>query len=76
MPSLPAEFRDKYTSLGLPVADVLVLADELATAQYFDAVLQAGAAAKPAANWVMGDIMAFCKVRTPESLQSAVLARP
>ena len=62
MPSLPVDFRNKYTNLGLPVADVLVLADELATAQYFDAVLKAGAPAKPAANWIMGDIMAFCKV--------------
>ena len=64
MPSLPVHFRERYTELGLPVADVLVLADELPTAHYFDAVLKAGAAAKPAANWVMGDIMAFCKVRT------------
>jgi len=62
MPDLPADFRRKYRQLGLPAADVLVLADELPTAQYFDSVLAAGAAAKPAANWIMGDIMAFCKV--------------
>ena len=63
MPELPADFRRKYRQLGLPAADVLVLADELPTAHYFDSVLAAGAAAKPAANWIMGDIMAFCKVR-------------
>ena len=62
MPDLPAQYRRKYRQLGLPAADVLVLADELPTAQYFDEVLTAGAAAKPAANWIMGDIMAFCKV--------------
>ncbi len=62
MPELPAEFRRRYRQLGLPAADVLVLADELPTAHYFDSVLAAGAAAKPAANWIMGDIMAFCKV--------------
>lgn len=62
MPQLPADFRRRYSQLGLPVADVLVLADELPTAHYFQAVLAAGAPAKPAANWVMGDIMAFCKV--------------
>lgn len=62
MPDLPANFRRRYRQLGLPAADVLVLADELPTAQYFDSVLAAGAAAKPAANWIMGDIMAFCKV--------------
>lgn len=61
MPQLPAEFRRQYRELGLPAADVLVLADELPTAQYFDGVLAAGAPAKPAANWIMGDIMAFCK---------------
>ncbi|KAL3130343.1 Glutamyl-tRNA(Gln) amidotransferase subunit B-1, chloroplastic/mitochondrial [Trebouxia sp. C0009 RCD-2024] len=61
MPQLPAEFRRQYRELGLPAADVLVLADELPTAQYFDDVLAAGAPAKPAANWIMGDIMAFCK---------------
>ena len=65
MPQLPAEFRRQYRELGLPAADVLVLADELPTAQYFDAVLAAGTPAKPAANWIMGDIMAFCKARLP-----------
>lgn len=62
MPDLPADYRRRYSGLGLPAADVLVLADELPTAHYFDDVLAAGAAAKPAANWIMGDIMAFCKV--------------
>ncbi len=71
MPELPAEFRRKYRQLGLPAADVLVLADELPTAHYFDSVLAAGAAAKPAANWIMGDIMAFCKV----SLQGVCCCR-
>lgn len=42
--------------------DVLVLSDDVGIATYFDAVLAAGAPAKPAANWVMGDIMAHCKV--------------
>ena len=67
MPQLPAEFRRQYRELGLPAADVLVMADELPTAQFFDAVLAAGAPAKPAANWIMGDIMAFCKASLPFS---------
>ena len=54
--------------LGLPPADAVVLADEPPTAAYFDAVLEAGAPPKPAANWVMGDIMAFCKARLPPVL--------
>ena len=52
----------------MPPADAVVLADEPPTAAYFDAVLEAGAPAKPAANWVMGDIMAFCKARQPPVL--------
>eukprot|EP00891_Asterochloris_glomerata_P003991 jgi/Astpho2/3991/e_gw1.00063.49.1_t len=61
MQQLPADKRRQYRQLGLPAADVLVLADELPTAQYFDAVLAAGASPKLSANWVMGDLTAFCK---------------
>ncbi|KAK9824574.1 hypothetical protein WJX72_011426 [[Myrmecia] bisecta] len=61
MPELPAAKRRRYADMGLPAADCLVLADELPVADYFDAVLVGGAPAKPAANWVMGDVMAHCK---------------
>jgi aspartyl-tRNA(Asn)/glutamyl-tRNA(Gln) amidotransferase subunit B len=44
------------------MADVLILADDPAVSQYYDAVLAAGAAPKQAANWINGDIMAYCKV--------------
>lgn len=63
MAELPVAKRERYLALGLPKADVLILADELATAEFFDAAMAAGAPAKAAANWVMGDIMAACKVR-------------
>jgi Asp-tRNA(Asn)/Glu-tRNA(Gln) amidotransferase B subunit len=63
MAELPKEKRARYLSLGLPPADVIILADELATADYFDSTVSAGAQAKSAANWIMGDIMAYCKVR-------------
>ncbi len=65
MPELPATKRRKFLELGLPLADVLVLADDAATATYYENVLAAGALAKPAANWVIGDIMAHCKVPRP-----------
>jgi hypothetical protein len=65
MPELPATKRRKFLDLGLPLADVLVLADDAATATYYEDVLAAGAPAKPAANWVIGDIMAHCKVPPP-----------
>lgn len=61
MPELPAARRQRFLSLGLPKADALLLADDHVVAAYFDAVLKAGAKAKPAANWIMGDIMAHCK---------------
>jgi aspartyl-tRNA(Asn)/glutamyl-tRNA(Gln) amidotransferase subunit B len=61
MPELPGQVRDRYSSLGLGQYDVLVLADDADVAAYFDAVLAAGAPPKPAANWVMGDVMAHCK---------------
>ena len=61
LPELPAGVRARYASLGLSQYDVLVLADELAVARYFDALLAAGAPPKPAANWVMGDVMAAAK---------------
>ena len=62
MGELPKQVRKRLRGLKLPPADVLVLADELPTACYFDAVLGAGAPPKAAANWVMGDVMAHSKV--------------
>lgn len=64
MAELPVAKRERYLSLGLPRADVLIVADELATAEFFDAAMAAGAPPKAAANWIMGDIMAYCKVIT------------
>jgi aspartyl-tRNA(Asn)/glutamyl-tRNA(Gln) amidotransferase subunit B len=59
---LPLQRRDRYLNdLGLPRADALQLADDEDTAAYFDACLEAGAAAKAAANWIMGDVQAWCK---------------
>ena len=74
MQQLPADKRRQYRELGLPAADVLVLADELPTAQYFDAVLAAGAPPKPAANWVMGDLTAFCKASVGVGASGAMRA--
>lgn len=64
MAELPEQIRQRFRELKLPPADVLVLADDLQVAQFFDGALAAGAPPKAAANWVMGDITAFCKVKT------------
>ncbi|GAB4815401.1 hypothetical protein N2152v2_002447 [Parachlorella kessleri] len=61
MPELPHQRRKRYLALGLSMYDVLVLSDDVGVALFFDGVLEAGAPAKPAANWVMGDVMAYCK---------------
>ncbi len=63
MAELPAAIRARLQALQLPPADVLVLADDVATVRYFDEAVAAGAPAKAAANWVMGELMAACKAR-------------
>ncbi len=57
LPELPAAKRHRYESeLGLSAYDARVLTDDRAIAEYFEAVIAAGGSAKPAANWIMGDI--------------------
>jgi aspartyl-tRNA(Asn)/glutamyl-tRNA(Gln) amidotransferase subunit B len=60
LPELPAQKRQRYvTELGLSVYDARVLTSDRAIAEYFEATLAAGAPAKPAANWIMGDVSAY-----------------
>lgn len=63
MPELPSAKRHRYAEMGLPSADVLILTDDVSTAAYFEASIAAGAPAKPAANWILGDVLAHCNVR-------------
>jgi aspartyl-tRNA(Asn)/glutamyl-tRNA(Gln) amidotransferase subunit B len=62
LPEAPSAVRARYAKLGLPPADVIILADDLAVARYYDGALAAGAPPKQAANWVMRELMAHCKV--------------
>jgi aspartyl-tRNA(Asn)/glutamyl-tRNA(Gln) amidotransferase subunit B len=60
LPELPVSKRHRYQSeLGLSAYDTRVLTDDSAIAQYFEAVLAAGASPKPAVNWIMGDITGY-----------------
>lgn len=60
LPELPAQKRHRYESeLGLSAYDARVLTDERSVAEYFEAAVAAGASAKQAANWIMGDIAAY-----------------
>ena len=81
MPELPCAVRDRYLSLGLPVADTSILADDVGTKDYFDQCVAAGANAKVACNWIVGDIAALLKEKkssieecklTPESLAKMI----
>jgi len=60
LPELPHQKRQRYeTDLGLSAYDARVLTDDRGMAEYFEATVAAGSAAKPAANWLMGDISAY-----------------
>jgi len=58
MPMLPAQKRELYMqNQGLSAYDCGVMTLTKETAAYFDAALKAGAAPKPAANWIGTDIL-------------------
>jgi aspartyl-tRNA(Asn)/glutamyl-tRNA(Gln) amidotransferase subunit B len=82
LPELPIAKRHRYEEqLGLSAYDTRVLTEDVDVTIYFDAVLNAGAPVKQAANWVMGDLMAYTKEQkqsfsdlalTPESLAELI----
>jgi aspartyl-tRNA(Asn)/glutamyl-tRNA(Gln) amidotransferase subunit B len=52
LPELPDEKKARLMALGLSAYDAAVLVSERETADYFEAMLAAGADAKAAANWL------------------------
>ncbi len=65
MPELPAARRLRFAeSLGLPAYDAEVLVADYAVADYFEAVVEAGAESKTASNWVMGEVLRALKERS------------
>ena len=82
LPELPAEKRHRYEEeLGLSAYDARVLTEEIPTAKYFETTIAAGASAKGAANWIMGDIAAYLNKQklniseialTPENLAKTI----
>ncbi|HEY0283005.1 MAG TPA: Asp-tRNA(Asn)/Glu-tRNA(Gln) amidotransferase GatCAB subunit B, partial [Rhizomicrobium sp.] len=52
LPELPDEKRARLMGMGLSAYDATVLVAEKETADYFEAMLAAGADAKAAANWL------------------------
>jgi len=63
MPELPSAVRARYAALGLPQADVQVIAEDKTFVAYFDAALESPSKPTPkqVANWLTGDIMAYLK---------------
>ena len=57
MPELPHARRGRFVELyGLPAYDAAQLTTSRSLADYFEAAVTAGAPAKPASNWIMGDV--------------------
>jgi aspartyl-tRNA(Asn)/glutamyl-tRNA(Gln) amidotransferase subunit B len=57
LPELPAARKERLMAdCGLSSYDAAILTASRQTAEYFDAVVNGGADAKLAANWIMGDL--------------------
>jgi aspartyl-tRNA(Asn)/glutamyl-tRNA(Gln) amidotransferase subunit B len=57
MPELPGAMAARFQSAdGLPAYDAAMMTQSLAFARYYEAARDAGAPAKAAANWLMGEI--------------------
>jgi aspartyl-tRNA(Asn)/glutamyl-tRNA(Gln) amidotransferase subunit B len=78
LPELPAQRRARYTdTLGLSAYDAGVLTADRALGEYFDAVVAAGVAPKPAANWVTGELSRLLNQHAAEGLRAdAIAVRP
>ena len=82
MPELPSQKRERYVSKeGLSEYDAQVIVEQMETAFFFDKVLELGANAKLAVNWLMGDITGYLKEKhllinetklTPENLAEMI----
>lgn len=81
MPELPAQKRLKYQEAGLSEYDANVIVDQMETALFYDKMLEMGANARIASNFLMGEITAYLKEEhltidqtkiTPESLTKLI----
>jgi aspartyl-tRNA(Asn)/glutamyl-tRNA(Gln) amidotransferase subunit B len=75
LPELPAQRRTRYTDeLGLSAYDAGVLTSDVALADYFDAVVDAGAAPKAAANWITGELSRLLNQHAADALRADRIA--
>jgi aspartyl-tRNA(Asn)/glutamyl-tRNA(Gln) amidotransferase subunit B len=82
IPELPDQRQNRYINeLGLPIYDAKVLTVTKEMADFFEGAVAAGAEAKLASNWIMGDVSAYLNAEgkelhqialTPEGLASMI----
>jgi aspartyl-tRNA(Asn)/glutamyl-tRNA(Gln) amidotransferase subunit B len=73
LPEMPAARRVRLVSeYGLPAADAVLIAADRDLADLFEATVAAGAEAKPAANWIIGEVAPSGKFPTPDHLAELV----
>lgn len=67
IPTLPDERKKRYVEeLGLPAYDAQVLTITKEMSDFFDATVEAGADAKLASNWLMGEVSAYLNAENKE----------
>ncbi len=75
IPELPDARQKRYVEeLGLPAYDAAVLTVTKETADFFEAAVAAGAEAKQASNWIMGELSAYLKAEGKELHEVALTA--
>ena len=70
LPELPDAKRKRFEGLGITPYNASVLTAEVETAHWFDALLDAGAESKQAANWVVGELFGALN-RRGESIEES-----
>jgi aspartyl-tRNA(Asn)/glutamyl-tRNA(Gln) amidotransferase subunit B len=70
LPELPDAKRKRYEGLGITPYNAGVLTAEVETARWFDALLEAGAEPKQAANWVVAELFGALN-RRAESIEAS-----
>ncbi|UAL47809.1 Asp-tRNA(Asn)/Glu-tRNA(Gln) amidotransferase subunit GatB [Sutcliffiella horikoshii] len=67
IPTLPDERKKRYVEeLGLPAYDAQVLTITKEMSDFFDGTVEAGADAKLASNWLMGEVSAYLNAENKE----------
>ncbi|MBI0580315.1 Asp-tRNA(Asn)/Glu-tRNA(Gln) amidotransferase subunit GatB [Neobacillus cucumis] len=75
IPELPDQRQKRYVEeLGLPVYDAKVLTVIKETADFFEATVNAGADAKLASNWIMGEVSGYLNAEGKELHEVALTA--